>query len=125
MELRPDRLFPYDELYEPAVVFEDPLRRAEGLEAVRSHFHNLNRNLRVARFVFGSTLVQGQEAAISWTMTLELRSGPRRPIVVAGITQLRFTDRITHQRDHFDAGALIYEHIPLLGFIIRWVKRHL
>ena len=125
LELRPETDLPYEKLYEPDVVFQDPLRRTEGLVALRNHFQKLNRNLKVARFQFGPTFVQGTEAALAWTMTLELRRGPRRPIVVPGITHLRFADRITYQQDHFDAGALIYEHIPLLGSVIRWLKRHL
>jgi hypothetical protein len=124
-ELRPEQPFPYDQLYAPDIVFEDPLHRAEGLEALRRHFHALNRNLRIARFQFGTTVVQGQAAAVAWTMTLELRRGPRRPVIVSGMTELRFAERITYQRDHFDAGALIYEHVPLLGAIIRWLKRRL
>jgi hypothetical protein len=58
-------------------------------------------------------------------MSLELRRGPRGAIVVPGVTLLRFGDRITHQRDHFDAGALVYEHVPLLGALVRLVKRRL
>jgi hypothetical protein len=124
-ELRPDRPFPYEQLYAPDIVFEDPLRRTEGLPALRKHFQTLDKNLRSARFDYSSTLVQGQEAAVFWTMTLELRRGPRRPVVVSGVSQLRFGDRLTYQRDHFDVGALIYEQVPLLGSIIRWLKRHL
>jgi hypothetical protein len=58
-------------------------------------------------------------------MKLELRRGPRQPVVVPGMTYLRFADRISYQRDHFDAGALVYEHVPLLGWLIRLLKRRL
>jgi hypothetical protein len=32
-------------------------------------------------------------------------------------------DLITHQRDYYDAGEMIYEHLPLLGWAVRGVKR--
>ena len=124
-ELRPEQAFPFEELYAAEVVFEDPLHRAEGLDAVRAHFDRLNANLRVCRLDFGSTFIERAEAALAWTMTLELRRGPRRPIVVPGMTHLRFSDRVTYQRDHFDAGALVYEHLPALGWLIRQIKRRL
>ena len=28
-------------------------------------------------------------------------------------------------RDYFDAGALLYQHVPLLGAAIRWLQRRL
>jgi hypothetical protein len=124
-ELRPEAPFPYDDLYSPGVVFEDPLHRAEGVAALRAHFERLNGNLQLCRFEFGPTHFEDAEAVLSWTMQLQLRRGPRHPVVVSGLTQLRFDQRITHQRDHFDAGALVYEHVPILGWLIRQVKRRL
>jgi hypothetical protein len=32
-------------------------------------------------------------------------------------------DLITRQRDYYDAGEMIYEHLPLLGWAVRGVKR--
>jgi hypothetical protein len=124
-ELRPEAPFPYEQLYSAGVVFEDPLHRAEGVGALRAHFERLNSNLQLGQFEFGPTHFDDAEAVLSWTMRLQLRRGPRHPVVVSGLTQLRFDQRITHQRDHFDAGALVYEHLPVLGWLIRQVKRRL
>ena len=30
---------------------------------------------------------------------------------------------ITHQRDYFDLGQLLYEQMPILGFIVRAVRK--
>lgn len=32
-------------------------------------------------------------------------------------------DLIIRQRDYYDAGEMIYEHLPLLGWAVRGVKR--
>jgi hypothetical protein len=32
-------------------------------------------------------------------------------------------DRVVLQRDYYDAGEMIYEHLPLLGWAVRSVKR--
>lgn len=32
-------------------------------------------------------------------------------------------ERIIHQRDYYDAGEMLYEHLPLLGWAVRGVKR--
>ena len=34
-----------------------------------------------------------------------------------------FGQQILHQRDYYDAGEMIYEHLPLLGWAVRGVKR--
>ena len=125
-ERRPEVPFPFEQVYSPdAIFFEDPLHRADGLDAVRRHFERLNANLRVCHFEYGPAFVEADEAVLSWSMKLELRRGPRQPVVAPGMTHLRFADRISYQRDHFDAGALVYEHVPLLGWIIRSLKRRL
>jgi hypothetical protein len=32
-------------------------------------------------------------------------------------------EKIIFHRDYFDAGAMLYEQIPLLGRVIKWVKQ--
>lgn len=39
---------------------------------------------------------------------------------------LHFTDhKVYRHRDYFDAGSLIYEHLPVLGRAIAWLKRRM
>ena len=33
--------------------------------------------------------------------------------------------KVERHRDYFDAGALLYQHVPLLGSAIRWLQRRL
>ena len=35
----------------------------------------------------------------------------------------RYGERIVYHRDYFDAGALVYEHIPLMGRAIWLLKK--
>jgi len=39
------------------------------------------------------------------------------------VSHVAFEERVTYQRDYFDAGAMVYEHVPLFGWIVRWIKR--
>ena len=47
------------------------------------------------------------------------------PIRVEGCSYLQWRDKVHLHRDYFDAGALLYEHLPLLGGTIGWLKRRL
>jgi len=121
--LTPDTVMPLPELYAPDVVFEDPLHRIEGLAALTAYFARLNAKVESAEFVFGTQVVGESEAAIEWVMTIRTRR-PRQTIVVPGVSVLRFAaDRITSQRDYFDVGAMLYERLPLFGWMLRRLKR--
>jgi len=124
-ELTAESTIPVADVYDDAAVFEDPFRLVRGHEAIAAHFSKLNANLRRCRFEHARALVEGSEAALPWTMYLDLRRGPRKEIVVRGLSLIRFGARVTCQRDLFDAGALVYEHVPVLGAAVRFVKRRL
>ncbi len=117
---------PLASVYADDVVFEDPLHRATGLAELGAYFERLNRNVRSARFTFTHEWTDGGSAALAWTLELELRR-PARAIRLPGMSRLEFgpDGRIRHQRDYFDAGALVYEQIPLLGRVIRSIKTRL
>ena len=46
-------------------------------------------------------------------------------IEVEGCSFLLWRDRVYRHRDYFDAGALLYEHLPVLGRVIAWLKRRM
>lgn len=119
--LRPEVPMPLADLYAADVVFDDPLHHIAGREELARYFQRLNAGLIEGRFLFGDGLVGPSTAILPWTMHLRLKRF-RRPIEVVGCSHLRFHSLVTHQRDYFDAGALIYEHIPLLGAIVRRIK---
>jgi len=50
-----------------------------------------------------------------------------RLISLEGCSLLRWNaeGKVERHRDYFDAGALIYQHVPLLGSAIRWLQRRL
>ncbi len=121
--LDPSKPLPTRELYAPDIVFTDPFRQLNGLAEVTDYFNRLNHNLVSGRFEFGEPLIGPGRAVIPWTMTVRVRVGPRHRISADGVSELRFGERIVYQRDYFDAGALVYEHIPLLGRAIWLLKK--
>ena len=120
--LTPDTVMPLADLYAAEVVFEDPLHRIVGLDALAAYFARLNARVEFAEFAFGTQVVTAGEAALTWTMTVRTRR-PRQTIVVPGVSVIRFGERVTHQRDYFDVGAMLYERLPVLGWVLRRLKR--
>lgn len=136
----PELLTRLESLYAPDVEFVDPLHRIEGLENLQHYFAGMMHNLAQCRFEFTQFLcVDGEGASASdndnedsgeavafWTMHY---SHPRlaggRLLALSGNSHLRFRQKIYYHRDYFDAGAMLYEHLPLLGYAIKKVKQRM
>lgn len=115
------------ELYSDDILFRDPLHEVRGLPAVRGYFDELYANISELRFDFyGFDQSAEGEGYLRWTMSYRhprLRGGEL--IRVEGCSHLRWRDKVYQHRDYFDAGALLYEHLPILGRVIAWLKGRL
>ena len=125
--LNKDNLERLGELYSDDILFSDPLHERHGLIDVRRYFAELYANVSDLRFDFYAfDEVRQGEGYLCWTMSY---SHPRlargRLIRVEGCSHLRWHDKVYCHRDYFDAGSLLYEHLPLFGTLIRWLKRRL
>ncbi|BCG26949.1 transcriptional regulator [Pseudomonas tohonis] len=122
-----DNLALLDTLYSEDAQFTDPLHHVEGLPAIRQYFAGLYENVSDLSFRFhGHDPVGEGEGYLRWTMTYRHpRLDGGRPIAVEGCSHLRWGERVHYHRDYFDAGALLYEHVPLLRGAIALLKRRL
>ncbi len=125
--LNKDNLDLLGELYSDDVLFRDPLHEVHGLNEMRRYFAELYANVKALRFEFhGFDQVADGEGYLRWTMYYRhprLRGGAE--ITVEGCSHLLWRERVYRHRDYFDAGALLYEHLPVLGSVIAWLKRRL
>jgi hypothetical protein len=116
------------DLYSDDISFSDPLHQVHGLSNLRKYFAQLYANVTDLRFEFHAfDQVREGKGYLRWTMTYRhprLRRG--EPIVVQGCSHLLWTEnKVFQHRDFFDAGALLYEHLPVMGMVIRWLKGRL
>nr|WP_320012363.1 nuclear transport factor 2 family protein [uncultured Desulfobulbus sp.] len=117
-----------EEIYSPDIHFVDPAHEIRGLEQLTGYFRELYQGMISICFDFSTPLVVDKRATVRWTMRLRHNSLARgNPVTVEGISQLTFDDggKVTFHRDYFDLGAMLYEHIPLLGRVIRVIKGRL
>ncbi len=115
-------------IYSKDIRFSDPLHQIVGLEALIHYFKELYQNVDSVTFTFGEQLIDNHKVTLCWVMTIRhprLNNG--QDIRVEGISLLNFNAEglVSEHRDYFDLGAMLYEHIPLLGRIIRKLKERL
>ena len=126
-QLDKDNLQRLGELYTDDVRFTDPLHEVKGLEQLRGYFAELYANVSELRFDFhGFDQIAEGEGYLRWVMSYRHpRLAGGRLIRVDGCSHLRWRDKVYCHRDYFDAGALLYEHLPVLGRAIAWLKRRM
>lgn len=116
-----------DKLYSESITFRDPLHQIHGLPALRAYFTQLYANARDIRYDFheaGET--RPGNGYLRWTLHFRhprLEGG--RVISLDGCSHLQWHERVEFHQDYFDAGALLYEHVPVLGRMIGWLKGRL
>ena len=122
-----DNLSLLDELYHEDILFTDPLHRIRGLSALHRYFRAMYDRVEDLHFDFqGQDLVREGEGYLRWCMSYRHPSlAGGRPVSVEGCSHLRWEHKVHWHRDYFDAGALLYEHVPVLGGAIGWLKRRL
>ena len=111
-----------NEIYSDNVIFIDPIHQINGIENLKSYFKKLDGNLIKGSFRFIDESIRDNTAYLQWEMNLHLKR-PRKNVKASGISVLTVEQKITKHRDYFDAGELFYENIPLLGKIIRSLKK--
>ena len=127
-EMTPAHLARLGEVYSADAWFKDPFNEVQGLDAVRGIFQHMYDSLNQPRFIVTARVVQGRQCFLTWDFVFGLR-GQSTEITVRGASHLWLapgTDgrwRITRHRDYWDVAEELYEKLPLLGALMRWLKR--
>ena len=114
------------EFYAENVRFKDPLGSIEGIEPLIKYYKNLYENVTSIKFEAVNTFDKGEDQVFVWRMHLRhKRLSDGELVTLDGTSHLRYVDgKVVYHRDYFDAGAMLYENIPILGRVIRWIKEN-
>ncbi len=112
------------EFYTATARFKDPFHDVRGVAAVQQVFAHMFSSLREPRFVVHDIVVQGDGCFLTWDFLFRFKRWPKTAQRVHGATHLRFAadGRIEAHRDYWDAAEELYEKLPLLGMLMRWLK---
>jgi hypothetical protein len=122
--LTPETLGAIDSIYSVDASFRDPFNQITGLSGVTQVYQHMFDSLQSPKFVITNRIVQGLQAFVSWHFNFAMRG---RSFQIVGCTHfvLNAEGLITVHRDYWDAAEELYEKIPLLGSLMRFLKRKL
>ena len=121
-----DSLSALDGIYTQDIEFVDPVHKVEGVLSLKHYLRKMAVNLTHYKISYIDQLVGDNTAYLTWEMEYaNSKLGGGEILTIRGITHLKFTKRIYYHEDCYDLGALVYEHVPVLGGITRSLKSRL
>jgi steroid delta-isomerase len=114
------------QLYTDDAYFKDPFNEVRGLSAVQGVYSHMYRALENPRFVITARVVQADQCFLSWDFKFRFKSFDRQTEqTVRGGSHLLLAEdgRIRSHRDYWDVAEELYEKLPVLGSLMRWLKR--
>lgn len=113
-----------ESLYTADVYFEDPSHAIQGKPALIRYFGKMFKSLDQCSFKFHSTIADGSNVCLTWTMIFNHpKLGNGETIRVEGASYLKTRNgKIYYHRDYFDMGAMLYEHLPIVGKLVQKSK---
>jgi hypothetical protein len=123
--LTPQALATIDTVYAPDARFKDPFNEVQGVPAIAAVFQHMYDSLDEPRFVVREAVAEGDQAFLTWDFLFRFRRFTPELQTVRGATQLRFAPdgRILLHRDWWDVAEELYEKLPAVGALMRWLKR--
>lgn len=124
--LTPRSLDRLTQLCTAEVRFRDPFNEVTGVAAYRAVLEKMFEDLVEPRFIVQDQACSGQVCYLRWTFTFRM-SPKGAPWVIEGMSEVHFDaeGRVTDHLDHWDSGAQFYARLPVVGWLIRWVRRRI
>ena len=125
-QLQPQDLPRLSELYAFDARFKDPFNEVQGLPAIERIFAHMFESLDSPHFIVTERIVQGTQCFLVWDFRFRFkRFDTTSWQTVRGGTHLMFNDagQVTLHRDYWDAAEELYEKLPWVGGLMRWLKR--
>lgn len=110
-------------LYHSAIVFKDPIHQLNGLGALTNYFAGFCNPDTHCQFEFTNQILSDDQAFFQWQMNYshpQLKNG--QPLSLNGSTLIKFTSHIIYHEDFYDMGAMIYQHLPIMGWAVKKIN---
>jgi len=111
--------------YAPNATFKDPFQEVVGHAKIEEIFTKMFDQLNNPKFVIVQTLMGDQQASLLWEFQFSMKRWNTKPQKFLGVSWLYFdaNHQIKKHIDYWDPASGIYEQLPLLGPVLRFIKK--
>ena len=113
-------------IYAPEARFKDPFNDVKGCEAIAAIFSHMFVALEAPRFVVIERISPGDQCFLTWEFRFRFKNYQRSTEqVILGASHIVFNAQglVSLHRDYWDAAEELYEKLPVVGSVMRWLKR--
>ncbi|MDP3700816.1 MAG: nuclear transport factor 2 family protein [Hylemonella sp.] len=124
--LTPQSVERFNQFYTEDAYFKDPFNEVRGVPAIQHIFQHMFQSLDEPHFVVTSRVVDGEQVFLGWDFHFRFRNFKTSQLqTIRGASHLRLAQdgRIRSHRDYWDAAEELYEKLPLVGGLMRWLKK--
>jgi len=124
--LTPQSVAQLPTLYDAQARFKDPFNEVQGLPEIERIFRHMYVALDRPHFVITGQLVDGAQAFLTWEFRFRFKRFDTHTLqTVRGGSHILFNEQglVTLHRDYWDAAEELYEKLPWVGGLMRWLKK--
>ena len=126
--LAPDNLQNIGKYYTEDTYFRDPFNEFNSCAKLEAVFADMFHRLNNPKFTVTEIIAQDSQCVLIWDFDFAIKS--YQPSVVKrihGSSHIRFAadGRANYHRDYWDAAGELYEKLPVVGGVMRWLKRRM
>jgi hypothetical protein len=113
-------------LYAPDARFKDPFNDVTGTPAIAHIFAHMFSALDQPRFVVTGQVVQATQCFLTWEFRFGFKNfkvGQEQLILGASHLVFSAQGQVSLHRDYWDAAEELYEKLPVVGGLMRWLKK--
>jgi hypothetical protein len=114
-----------EKVYAPGAFLNDTIRTLHGAPAIRDYFIKTVQGLDSMTVTFDDVAVSGRNYYFRWTMDTRMKHLAKgKNIRTIGVTLVRFDPqgRVLLHQDFWDSAQGVWDHVPVLGTVIRWIQ---
>ena len=114
-------------LYAPTAWFKDPFNEVKGVAAIENIFRHMFEQVHTPHFVIHDIALHEDGAFLTWDFRFRRTGRHGEHEVIRGATHVRYdrVGRVTYHRDYWDAAEELYAKLPVLGGLMRFLRRRL
>ena len=124
--LSPQSVAQLHTIYDAQARFKDPFNEVQGLPEIERIFRHMYVALDQPHFVVTGQVVDGTQAFLTWEFRFRFKRFDTTTLqAVRGASHVVFNEQglVTMHRDYWDAAEELYEKLPVLGGVMRWLKK--
>ena len=112
-------------VYADDASFKDPFNDVQGVAAIARIFSHMFHKLDGPLFQVITIVADGDDVVLTWGFSFRTRGAGAATLSIHGASHVRFNPQgqVAMHRDYWDAAEELYEKLPILGALMRWLKR--